>query len=229
MLLGVLVVILTAASALPASRESVPDSGSAARTDARSLWQTPRFLVIAIIALLYGWQEGIFQNWGIILLREEKGIPPATAALALTTFWMTATAGRILVSLLLLRFRPGTIWRILPFVIGASFLAIPRSAGPLTGVVLFALAGLGCSAFFPLTVAIGTRAFADRESLAASGLIVMLVAGNSGGTFVYGALRGWLSLGTLYQCSALLTGIMLLFIGLAAASSTSPPAPSRRH
>jgi fucose permease len=215
-LVGGSLLIASLRAVLPDTPHPTPHPHSPRIASPNTLWSSRQFLLFAVIALLYGWQEGIFQNWGILLLKEEKGIAPATAALALTTFWMTATAGRITATFLLLRIRAIALWQILPAPIALSFLLIPRVTTPFAGIALFALAGLGCSAFFPLTMALGTRASGGREAQAASLLIVMLVTGNSGGTFLYGALRGHFSLGGLYQISAVLP---LVVLGLMAVRS----------
>lgn len=160
------------------------------------------FWVFVAAAVLYAFCEGVFQNWGILLLQEEKHIAPEVAALALSAFWGAITAGRILSTILLLRVRPFTLWRVLPVIILACFLLLPNVQGPSAGIALFAIAGLGCSSFFPITVGLAARRFPDYAPWVSSVMVAALMAGSGGCTFIYGALRSGFSLESLYLFSA---------------------------
>ena len=94
----------------------------------------------------------------------------------------------------------------------AVFLLLPAANTPTLGLGLFALAGLACSAFFPLTITLASARFPDQVAWVSSMLIAALMVGVGLGSFVIGPLRQWLSLEQIYQLSTLYP---VLAIGLA--------------
>lgn len=160
------------------------------------------FWVFAAIAVLYAFAEGAFSNWAVIYLREAKALPAGVAALALSVFWGAMVAGRLLVAVLVVRIAPLTIWLVLPVLMIAAFLLLPGASTPASGLGLFALAGLACSAFFPLTITLVSERFPEHVAWVSSLLIAALMVGVGLGSFVIGPLREWLSLEQLYQLSA---------------------------
>ena len=150
---------------------------------------------------MYAFAEGTFSNWAAIYLREAKGLSATVAALALSVFWGALVAGRLLVSVLVLRIAPLKIWLILPALMVAAFLLLPAANTPALGLGLFALAGLACSAFFPLTITLASARFPDRVAWVSSMLIAALMVGVGLGSFVIGPLREWLAFEQLYRLS----------------------------
>jgi len=139
-------------------------------------------------------------------------LPSGIAALALSVFWGAMVAGRLLVAVLVARIAPLSIWLGLPVLMIAVFLLLPAANTPLLGLGLFALAGLACSAFFPLTITLASAQFPDQVAWVSSMLIAALMVGVGLGSFLIGPLRQWLSLEQIYQLSALYP---VLVIGLA--------------
>jgi predicted MFS family arabinose efflux permease len=92
-----------------------------------------------------------------------------------------------------------------------AFLAVPLAHGPVTAILVFALAGLGCSAVFPLTVGLATLRAPDPAG-ASSLLVASLMVGVGTASFALGALRSSLPLETIYRLSA---GYPLLALVLA--------------
>jgi predicted MFS family arabinose efflux permease len=91
-------------------------------------------------------------------MQQVLKAPAAVASIALTAFWATATAGRILFAAIARWLPPLTTFRLLPWVIGVAFIAtslVPASS-PALGVLSFGLAGLACSALLPLTISLGS-------------------------------------------------------------------------
>lgn len=82
------------------------------------------------------------------------------------------------------------------------------------GLALFALAGLACSAFFPLTIALASRRFEPNTAWVSSMLTAALMLGVGLGPFAVGALREAVSLENLYQLSALYPLLALALIAL---------------
>jgi predicted MFS family arabinose efflux permease len=171
------------------------------------------------MVILYAFAEGTFANWSVIFLHEERGIAPAQAALALSVFWAMMAVGRLLVSALLLRIPAARIWLTLPVLMISAFLLLPLAHSALTGIALFAFAGLACSAFFPVSVGLITRRFPASAALVSSLMIAALMLGVGSGSFAIGALRAMLSLenlyrvSTLYPLTAFVLAVMLLKSG----------------
>jgi len=196
--LSVLLALAAATVRLP------PDVGG--ETERRIATNPPltsgAFWTFAAIAVLYAFAEGTFSNWAVIYLREAKGLPASVAALALSVFWGAMVAGRLLVAVLVVRIAPLTIWLALPVLMIAAFLLLPGANTATLGLGLFALAGLACSAFFPLTITLASVRFPDHVAWVSSMLIAALMVGVGLGTFLIGSLREWLALENLYRLSA---------------------------
>ena len=172
------------------------------------------FWTFVAIAVLYAFAEGTFSNWAVVYLREGKELPQAVAGLALSTFWGALVAGRLLVTVLVLRLPAQAIWLVLPGLMIAAFLLLPYAGTPATGIGLFALAGLACSAFFPLSISLVSRCFPDHVAWVSSMMIAALMVGVGMGSFLIGALREMLAFEDLYRVSALYP-LAALLLGLA--------------
>ncbi len=108
-LLAALCLIVVGASlmvALPTPETAARDGVAARR---RPLGEIAFWLFVAT-AVLYAIGEGTFGNWALLYLSEERGLAPAAAAFGLSAFWGALTAGRVVVSLLLLRVAARPIW-----------------------------------------------------------------------------------------------------------------------
>lgn len=160
------------------------------------------FWIFVCITILYAFAEGTFSNWAVIYLSKSKGLPEMTAGLALSVFWGSMVAGRLLVTAMVTRVPPAAIWAGLPVLMIASFLSLPYARGPIFGIGLFGLAGLACSAFFPLTITLVSRRFPDHVAWVSSMMIAALMVGVGVGTFLIGALREILLLEDMYRLSA---------------------------
>jgi len=168
------------------------------------------FWTFFAIAILYAFAEGTFYNWTVIYLQETKRLPAEIAALALSVFWAAMVAGRLAVSIAVLRVPPERIWLILPVLMICAFLLLTYANTPALGIGLFALAGLACSAFFPLTVGLISKHFDRHVAWVSSMMIAALMVGNGTGTFLIGLLRGQLALEQLYRFSAIYPLLVLI-------------------
>lgn len=160
-------------------------------------------VLFMVIVVLYALAEGTFANWAVVYLREERGIDESPAALALAMFWFALTVGRLTVSALVRSMPAEPIWCVLPIAMLAVFLTLPFVQTAVHGVTWFALAGLACSAFFPLSVSLAGRHFAGGAARASSLLTAALMVGVGIGSFVIGPLRASSSIASLYRISAL--------------------------
>jgi predicted MFS family arabinose efflux permease len=164
------------------------------------------------IAVLYTFTEGTFVNWAIIYLNEERKIDLSQA---LAIFWAMLAAGRLMVSVLLLKINAAWIWPTLPLMMIATLFLLPRAATAASGFALFAFAGLSCLAFFPLTVGLASKRFAAHQALVASLLIAALMVGVGLGSFVIGPLRQAFTIAELYRFSVIYPlGALLLALGV---------------
>ena len=196
---------LLAALALP-----FPEDETDARTaDSPRPVRSGLFWAFVVAAVAYAFAEGTFSNWAVIYLHEARGVPEATAGIALSVFWGALVAGRLLTSVLVLRVSSQAVWVALPLLMGTTFLLLPFADGPVTGIGLFALAGLACSSFFPLTVTLISKAFPDHVAWASSMMIAALMFGVGGGSFIFGPLRSSFSFDTIYQFSTLYPALAL--------------------
>ncbi|HEY6877671.1 MAG TPA: MFS transporter [Polyangiales bacterium] len=198
----------------------VSPGAQSARARAARPW---RFVAIA---LLYALAEGTFSNWTTVYLLEERRLDVGTATLALSAFWAALVLGRLLMSWLLLYVAPTWIWRALPCAMALAFCSLPAVRSATGALFAFGLAGLACSAFFPLTVA---RAAAASSADAVAGpLTAALMLGAGVASFAVGPLRSILSLAQIYALSAAwpLAAAALVFTARraqpSAASSRSP-------
>jgi fucose permease len=206
---GSLLTFASAASQLPTDRtaasELAMDTGPTAH---------PEFWLLAAIAVVYAFAEGTFSSWAVIFVRESRGLAPAVATSSLSAFWAALVVGRILVSGVLLRTSPLAPWSVLPLVILCAFLFIPTIATPAGAIFGFGLAGLGCSAFYPLTVATASARFAGSVAFVSSMLTAALMFGSGAASFIVGDLRAVLPLDQLYRLSAIYPTIVLGLVAL---------------
>jgi fucose permease len=185
-------------SKLPEHAASTQASAAMARGPAR----TRAFWLFATIAVLYAFAEGTFSNWVVVYLTEDRQLDGPVATSALSAFWGALVAGRLLVSVVVARLPAEWAWISLPALMAAVFLVLPAASTPALAVALFALAGLACSAFFPLTITLASSRFPAHAAWVASMLIAALMIGVGLGSFAIGALRALLPLENLYPLSA---------------------------
>jgi MFS family permease len=165
------------------------------------------FWLFAAALVAYGVCETMFGNWGTTLIREG-GTPATTANYALAAFWASVTIGRLLISLAPKRVPSTAIYLVLPWGIAGALLLVAALADETNGIVIFALAGLACSGFFPMTVGYGETAFPEIVTLAAGWLIAAYQLGYGIAAFGAGALEHWISLSVIFAGAAILAGVM---------------------
>jgi hypothetical protein len=100
----------------------------------------------------------------------------------------------------------------LPLLLIVAFQAILRVRGEIGGIVAFGLAGLACSAFFPLCISLGGQEF-PRFAAAMSGeLVAFYQAGYGVAAFGVGPLRDLTGgpLGIIYVFGSLVATAMVV-------------------
>jgi len=188
--------------------------------------QTKAIAPFVAVVLLYAAVEGTFVNWAPIYLNEDRGVASGTAVFAISFFWGGMLLGRGVLAALVGRLGPQRTWLALPIMMALVLLLLPFASGPVSGLVLFAAAGVSCSAFLPLTLAFATKRFAGRESAVASVLVATLAVGVGTGSFLLGALRELASFELLYRLSALYA---LVVWAILARQRSVFASPAERH
>lgn len=187
---------------------------------AQARTRLPRVWLWAALAVFYGCAEATFSNWGSIFANEDRGLSIAAAALALSVFWAAVTAGRAAFAVVAARSRQSLQWSLFlvsPFVMALAFFVLPSLTG--TGAVIagFALAGLGCSYFFPSSIGLASQEHPDVVSRVSGTMTAALFLGVGIGSNLPGFLRGAVDLGHIITASAgyaLATGALAVFITL---------------
>ena len=174
------VVVVTLAQPLVATQ---PAAGGGAR---RSI--PGRFWLFAGALVAYGAAETMFGNWGTTLLVDD-GVQASSATYALAAFWAAVTAGRLIIALVSERVGSTHIYVVLPWVIAVALLITPLADTAAAGIALFALAGLACSGFFPMTLGYGESSFPGMVELATGWLIAAYQIGYGLAAFGGGALQ----------------------------------------
>jgi predicted MFS family arabinose efflux permease len=159
-------------------------------------------------------------------LTGSVGTSTAIASLALTAFWAMVTVGRVLFAAIERRFPEVRAFQLLPFVAAVALVLIailPVGSGAL-GVLVFGLAGFGCSALLPLTVSFGQKELVAVGASVAGGLIAFYQIGYGLAAFGVGPLQDYagVSLGAIYGAIA----IVAVVAGFLAIVIVRGPSPS---
>jgi MFS family permease len=150
----------------------------------------PRMIVLILVTLaIYGMAESLLGNWSPVFLVSEKYLPAHSGAVCLALFWGSVTAGRLLTSVLMIRFDSRLFYRLAPVILFAGLLLILSIRTAQDVYAAFILAGLGCSCIYPISVSLGIQAHPGwRDALSGFG-IGALMAGVFIGSTVTGFLR----------------------------------------
>ena len=170
-----------------------------------------RFWLYAAFAVCYGICETMNGNWSQLDMTTRLGASPTQASFALAAFWAMVTVGRVLFASVERWLPERVTYRILPFVLVATFLLIGVLAKPhaVAGIAVFALAGLGCSALLPLTISFGERDLASMAAAMAGGVIAFYQLGYGIAAFGVGPLRGaGVSLSAIFGFAAIIAAVM---------------------
>lgn len=192
----------------------VVDDRAADVPPARHPGLTLFFWVCALASLLYSVAEGTFSNWAIVFLTEERGLNAGNAALALTCFWASLTAGRLIATVIATKVPPIAFLLALPLGMMASLQVLPEIDSVNAAYLGFALAGLSCSAFFPMLVAFTAERSPTAISWIASMLTAAMMVGVGIGSYAVGALRGGMPIAALYGQAIIAPLLCLLCVGI---------------
>jgi len=171
-----------------------------------------RFWIFAAFALLYGICETMNGNWASLYMTQRLGVSTTLASLALTIFWGTVTAGRILFAVIGRWVPEYRTYQALPFVVAVAFILVAfiPTGDPFVGILAFGLAGLGCSALLPLTISSGQKELTAIAASVPGGLIAFYQMGYGIAAFGVGPLqqKAGLSLATIFGSAAIMALVM---------------------
>jgi len=179
----ILVVIFAVALAQPLSAST----GTGAPTGWTSLPR--RFWLYAAAVFLYGIVETLNGNWAMLYLSSERGVSARGASIALAAFWAMVTVGRVLIAVISRLVPARWIYAALPVLLLLTFQLSSRVQGETGGIFAFAMAGLACSAFLPLSISFGGTEFPYLSAVIAGGLIAFYQLGYGVAAFGTGPLQ----------------------------------------
>ena len=162
-----------------------------------------RVWLYAASVFLYGACEATFGNWSPIFLEREAGFSMASAALGLSIFWASVTAGRVLFAVLALRVDASLLYVLSPFVVAASFVALPLAGDMLPSLAVLALAGLALSFYFPYSVSLASAEHPHLAAVVSGALVAAIQLGTGVSANLVGSAGESLPLSAIFQASAL--------------------------
>jgi len=180
-------------------------------TGGRSAGVPRLFWVFAAFAVLYGFCETMNGNWSQLDMTKDLHASATQASFALTAFWGMVTVGRVLFALVSRWFPPYRTYHVLPFLLAVTFVIIAAlpSGIPAAGIVVFALAGFGCSALLPLTISFGQEQLLTMGASVAGAVIAFYQLGYGIAAFGTGPLvDAGVGLSTLFGFAAIAAVIM---------------------
>ena len=223
-LMPLMVALALAVLFLLSAKQSLEASVTEASNTPRSKRLPHRFWLYAAVILLYGIVETLSGNWSGPYLAEDRGVSAQDASFALTAFWGMVTIGRIFFAAVSSRATVRWIYTGLPVLLVVAFQVISRAAGETSGIIAFGLAGLGCSAFFPLCISLSGQEFPRFAATMSGELVAFYQAGYGVAAFGVGPLRDFAGLpfATIYSFGSLVAGAMLIVaLAVVAPAATS--------
>jgi MFS transporter, FHS family, glucose/mannose:H+ symporter len=160
--------------------------------DARTLPR--RFWLYAAAVFLYGILETLNGNWATLYLTGERGVSARGASMALAAFWAMVTVGRVLIAAISTHVPTRAMYIALPLLLFITFQLSSRVEGETGGILAFAMAGLACSAFLPLSISFGGNEFPRLSAVMAGELIAFYQLGYGVAAFGTGPLRDMIGL-----------------------------------
>jgi MFS family permease len=145
------------------------------------------FWVLCLVLFLVSAVEWCIAYWGADFLASVVGFPRATAATAMTLFFVAMAGGRVIGSRLARRYRGVNLLAVAIVIALVGFLLYwlaPQPALSLTGLFV---AGFGIANLYPLTVAVATGAAPNLVDRATARLAVASGGGLQGAPLVVGA------------------------------------------
>lgn len=194
-----------------ASATTPLDVPASADTGASRSGRLPRrFWLFASAVFLYGIVETLNGNWSGPYLTGERGASVRGASLALVAFWAMVTIGRVLFATVSSRATTRWIFVGLPILLIAAFQMISRAGGEASDIAAFGVAGLGCSAFFPLCISLSGQEYPRLAAAMSGGIVAFYQVGYGVAAFGVGPLRDFagLTFRAIYSLGSIVAAAM---------------------
>ncbi|WP_172123445.1 MFS transporter [Devosia sp. 919] len=143
--------------------------GAPARIDGGSTDQPPfalptvGLLPLCLLGAAPLWVEGAGVDWSAIYMRDIYSVEPFVSGLSVTLFSLAIALGRLSMDPVVDRFSPRAVATVLLLLAIAGVTLVALAPDPVTALLGFALAGIGCSSVYPLAVSAAARR-TDRPS-----------------------------------------------------------------
>ena len=195
--LGVVAAVCASLALLAAP--SVPSvtgerAGTAEQAPARRPWALALLCALAVLAALV---EAAPYTWSAIYLAEQTGAEPGAAGLGFTAFVTGMVIMRLVADRVVDRWGPVLVVRVGGLAGAGALLGALAHSGTVTGIMAFAVMGLGSAAVFPAMItaagalpgqAVQAMNMATRVGFLAAPPLVGLVADGVGLTVALGVL-----------------------------------------
>ena len=181
--------------------------------ETKKLFRKPTFWLLFVVAVAYAICEGLFSNWAVIFLQEDKHLSPKDAGAALSAFWAALALGRLLTAWLVARLPVQVVWLSFPLLMAGAFFCLSMIDSASSGLLIYSFAGLSCSGFFPLTVGRAALKFPLNAAMVSSLMVAALMLGVGLGSFTLGTLRDWFPLTTIFQ-TAIVLPVLVAGLGI---------------
>jgi hypothetical protein len=137
------------------------------------------------------------------------------------TFWAMVTIGRVLFATVSSRVTTRWIFVGLPILLVAAFQMISRAGGEAGDIAAFGVAGLGCSAFFPLCISLSGQEYPQLAAAMSGGIVAFYQVGYGVAAFGVGPLRDFagLTFQAIYSLGSIVSAAMFA-VALAVAART---------
>jgi fucose permease len=211
LLIACILTVMLAIASVQALNASAATGNSATKQAREKLPR--RFWFYAAAVFFYGIVETLNGNWAVLYLSGERGVSAGAASLALTSFWVMVTVGRVLIAAISRWVPARWTYVALPILLLLVFQLAAIVRNDIGGIVAFGLAGLACSAFLPLSISFGGSEFPQLSALVAGDLIAFYQLGYGIAAFGTGPLRDWagLPLHTIFAGGSIVAALVAVF------------------
>lgn len=137
------------------------------------------FILICILLLFYVISETVIATWSPTFLRKIRFFDIDEASLAVSVFWMSILAGRIIISAIAGKIKSNFIMLVLSIVGMISISFFVKAHSLIFIFITMVLTGLGCSGMITLSIADASMLYEKGKGLLASIVFAVINLGTS--------------------------------------------------
>jgi fucose permease len=176
------------------------------------LLRQPVLVLCSLILMLYVAAEMGAAKWISAYYTRVLGSSESTGAYALALFWAGLLVGRFAIGVAYRGSRLTAVLLVLGTMMTAGFVAATAMGGPVAAAAAFAVAGLGCSAIYPVTMSLVGRHAKGAEAAACGTASMAGAAGEMTGPLAMSAIAERFGLRAGFVFYAALSAVMLACI-----------------